>query len=118
MRDYYIRSNCSSRSMYDSDDYIGDVLSKVKQSQDSKNIIKKLNFEWVPNCPEGQENRGINVFFKSMNHNITISKSKISSLITDNVCFRTFSQAEWLYQRGWDMLWCSWLTYVKFRENV
>ena len=91
MRDYYIHSNYSNHSMYDSDDYIVDVLSKVKQSQDSKNIIKKLNFEWAQNCPEGQENRDVNISFKSMNHNIIIGKSKISNLITDNVCFRTFS---------------------------
>lgn len=51
-----------------------DVLAKVKENQNSKNIIKKLNFEGVPNYPEEQENMDVNIHFKSMNHNIVIGK--------------------------------------------
>lgn len=54
-----------------------DEITKVKQSQDSKNIIKKLNFEGVPNYASDAENMDVNIHFKSMNHNIVIGKSDL-----------------------------------------
>jgi hypothetical protein len=51
-----------------------DILSKVKQSQDSKNIIKKLNFEGVPNYADEQESMDVNIQFKSMQHNIVVGE--------------------------------------------
>ena len=70
----------------------------MKQSQDSKNIIKKLNFEGVPNYASDGENMDVNIQFKSMNHNIVIGRST-SGLYK----FRTKLEDQRLHKRSRDM---------------